>query len=54
MGSALLDGTFTTFDPAGSEEPYSLTLVNGINPAGVITGWYIDPKFLGHGFLRIP
>jgi predicted membrane protein len=48
------DGTFTTFDPPGSEEPSSLTIANGINPAGVITGWYIDPSFIGHGFLRIP
>jgi hypothetical protein len=48
------DGTFTTFDPPGSEEPHSETLSYGINPAGVITGWYIDPSFLGHGFLRIP
>ena len=48
------DGTFTTFDPPGSEEPYSFTIANGINPAGVITGWYIDPSFIGYGFLRIP
>jgi hypothetical protein len=48
------DGTFTTFDPPGSEEPDSETIANGINPAGVITGWYIDPSFIGHGFLRIP
>jgi predicted membrane protein len=48
------DGTFTTFDPPGSAEPSSYTFANGINPAGVITGWYIDPSDLGHGFLRIP
>jgi hypothetical protein len=48
------DGTFTTFDPPGSNEPGSLTVANGINPAGVVTGWYIDPSFLGYGFLRIP
>ena len=48
------DGTFITFDPPGSDEPYSFTIANGIDPAGVIAGWYIDPSFLGHGFLRIP
>ena len=48
------DGTFTTFDPPGSAEPESYTFANGINAAGTITGWYIDPSFIGHGFLRIP
>jgi hypothetical protein len=48
------DGTFTTFDPPGSAEPAAFTFANGINSAGVITGWYIDPSFIGHGFLRIP
>jgi uncharacterized membrane protein len=48
------DGTFTTFDPPGSAEPESFTFANGINSGGVITGWYIDPSFLGYGFLRIP
>jgi probable HAF family extracellular repeat protein len=48
------DGTFTTFDPPGSAEPASFTFSNGINAAGVITGWYIDQSDIGHGFLRIP
>ncbi|MGA2371622.1 MAG: hypothetical protein ABSG11_13240 [Candidatus Korobacteraceae bacterium] len=48
------DGTFTTFDPPGSNEPYSDTQATGISPTGVITGWYVDPSFIGHGFLRIP
>jgi hypothetical protein len=48
------DGTFTTFDPPGSAEPDSYTFANGINAAGVITGWYIDPSFIGYGFLRMP
>jgi hypothetical protein len=48
------DGTFTTFDPPGSAEPESYTFANGINAAGVITGWYIDPSFIGYGFLRMP
>jgi predicted membrane protein len=48
------DGTFTTFDPPGSAEPAAFTFADGINPAGVITGWYIDPSDIGHGFLRIP
>jgi len=25
-----------------------------INPAGVVTGFYIDKSFLEHGFLRTP
>jgi uncharacterized membrane protein len=48
------DGTITTFDPPGSAEPESLTFANGINAAGVVTGWYIDPSFIGYGFLRMP
>lgn len=39
---------------AGLRGPNSDTMANGINAAGVITGWYIDPSFIGHGFLRIP
>ena len=43
------DGTFTTFDSPGAvkgTEPLA------INPAGTITGFYIDASSLGHGFLR--
>jgi hypothetical protein len=44
------NGNLMTFDPPGSVN----TLAYDINPGGVITGWYIDPIFLGHGFIRIP
>ena len=40
-------GTFTTFDPPGSADTFPL----GINPAGAITGWYIDASGY-HSFLR--
>jgi hypothetical protein len=42
------DGTFTTFDPPGS----ILTIANGINPAGTITGVYFDPSLGSRGFVR--
>ena len=40
--------TFTTFDPPGSvaTEPFA------INPAGAITGVYLDANGNQHGFLR--
>jgi len=45
-----IDGTFTTFDPPGS----TLTVAAGINPAGVITGFWSATGHFGvkHGFLR--
>jgi hypothetical protein len=39
--------TFITFDVPGT-----LQNVNGINPAGAITGWYSDTSGVFHGFLR--
>src|SRR2546430_16700002 len=41
---------FTTFDVAGS----SGTNPSSINPAGVITGYYLDTRTVRHGFLRAP
>jgi hypothetical protein len=43
-------GTFTTFDAPGARS----TVPFGINPAGVITGNYVDAGNVTHGFLRIP
>jgi hypothetical protein len=43
-------GTFTTFDPPGSAS----TFPRAINPAGAITGDYIDANYVFHGFLRAP
>src|SRR5204863_207719 len=43
--------TITTFDPPGATR----TLALSINPAGAITGYYVDGIFGGvHGFLRAP
>jgi len=43
-------GTFTTFDPPGSAS----TFPRAINPAGAITGHYIDANYVFHSFLRAP
>ena len=42
------DGTFITFNPPGSE----FTAPFAINPAGAITGYYVDANFGVHGFVR--
>jgi hypothetical protein len=39
---------FTTIDPPGS----TLTSPSAINPAGLITGHYVDARGQCHGFLR--
>ena len=44
------DSSLGTFDPPGSVETHAVA----INPSGAITGGYIDAKYLGHGFIRIP
>jgi hypothetical protein len=49
------DGAFTTFDApgAGIGTNYNQgTLALGINPAGVITGFYVDANNVAHGYLR--
>jgi hypothetical protein len=50
------DGTFTTFDAAGAgtgavQGTWSTTFY-GLNPAGAISGWYVDSSMALHGFLR--
>src|SRR5713226_9976449 len=40
--------TIITFDPPGSTNTYAF----GINPAGAITGTYVDASNVDHGFLR--
>ncbi len=42
-------GTFITFDAPGAVNG---TNPSGINPAGVITGYFNDVNFVGHGFVR--
>jgi hypothetical protein len=43
--------TFTTFDVPGAVLG---TVPTAINPAGTITGYYVDASFVSHGFIRIP
>ena len=44
------DGVITTFDAPGA----ALTLAQSINPAGEVTGFYLDtnPNLFAHGFFR--
>ena len=50
-----LDGTITTFDVPGAETgPFQGTIPLANNPAGAITGYYIDASNVTHGFLRTP
>src|SRR5262249_3253852 len=42
--------SFTAPVPGPGKQFYTVSL--GINPAGTITGWYIDPNGVSHGFLR--
>jgi len=47
------DGTITTFDaPGAGTGLFQGTYALGINPAGAITGTYIDASNAQHGFLR--
>src|SRR5262245_32696997 len=47
--------TITTFDaPGASTGPGQGTLPFAINPAGLITGYYLDTGNVFHGFLRSP
>ena len=43
--------TIITFDAPGA---VIFTLVAGINPAGVITGGYLDANIVEHTYLRAP
>jgi hypothetical protein len=44
------DGAVTDFNAPGA----LATFPSAINPAGAITGPYIDANFVQHGFLRLP
>jgi len=49
------DGTITTIDaPGAGTGPGQGTQCGSINPAGAITGSYIDSNNVFHGFLRTP
>ena len=44
-------GEITSFDVTGA---VGATFVNGNNPAGAITGYYLDSAGAAHGYLRLP
>lgn len=44
------DGAIELFNPLNT----IATAVTGINPAGVIVGWYDDVAYLQHAFIRLP
>ena len=48
-------GEITTIDvPGAGAGAGQGTFAVSINPAGAITGYYVDANNVGHGFLRIP
>jgi hypothetical protein len=50
-----VDASVTTFDAPGAGTGFNQgTIPLGINPTGVITGFYIDKHSVNHGFLRTP
>src|SRR5438094_9701737 len=55
LSSIARAATFTTFDVRGAGTGSGQgTLATSINPAGVITGYYLDASGAFHGFLRAP
>src|SRR5262245_21589176 len=45
--------TITTFDvPGAGTDPFQGTFPFAINPAGTITGYYVDAGYVPHSFLR--
>src|SRR5258708_9759347 len=53
MASCGRDGSFANFDPQGSVATL-VTQPLAINPAGAITGYYLDANGGYHGFIRTP
>src|SRR5579871_5696294 len=48
-------GTIVTFDVPGAGSGFRQgTTATGINPAGEITGYYVDASNIYHGFVRSP
>ena len=55
LSSTARAATFTTFDaPGAGTGPGQGTFAASINPAGAITGYYLDVNGVFHGFLRAP
>jgi hypothetical protein len=52
------DGTFATFEAPGAGTGFyqgtQVAIIDGLNPAGAITGLYVDASNIYHGFLRAP
>jgi len=50
------DGTFTIFDVPGAGtgdgQGTTVRFCNGLDPAGAVTGWYIDANGVNRGYLR--
>src|SRR5215813_8534616 len=46
---------FVSFDAPGAGTGLSQgTFPNGVTQTGAVTGWYVDPSNVNHGFLRTP
>ena len=46
---------FVSFDAPGAGTGVSQgTFPNGVTQSGAVTGWYVDPSNMNHGFLRTP
>jgi hypothetical protein len=45
------DGAITTFDAPDAGTGFQDTIPSGINSAGAIVGYYLDPSYRFHGFL---
>src|SRR2546426_2696756 len=55
LSSTARAATFTTFDAPGAGTGFGQgTFAASINPAGAITGYYLDANGVFHGFLRAP
>jgi hypothetical protein len=57
-GFVLADGKFTIFEApdagrAAGQGTYP-EWASCLNPAGAVTGWYVDSEGVGHGFVRAP
>ena len=51
-------GPITTFDAPGAgtgvNQGTNMASYEGLNPAGVLVGWYTDVNYVNHGYVRAP